>query len=99
MARLLLCALAGAQDLDLELQHLWDMVVVRQQSRNVPQGVAPPVRRVCQFGLTEETLQLSTWMLRHAEPAIEALLDVFWACKQELELHDLSQDMQLGLFA
>lgn len=73
MARLLLLALASAQDLEQELQHLWDMVVVRQQSRNVPQGVAPPVRRVCQFGLTEETAQLSSWMLSHAEPPLEVL--------------------------
>lgn len=70
----------GFLDLSLvaEYQQIWQMVVVNQESRNVPQGEAPPVRRVCQFGISRSTLDLARFMMIHAEPALE-----------EIELHDL----------
>ncbi|CAJ1389932.1 unnamed protein product [Effrenium voratum] len=68
--------------LSAEFQHLWDMVVVQQQSRNVPQGEAPTLRRVCQFGLSPATFELAQWMLTFAEPPLE-----------ELEINDLGDGM------
>ncbi|CAK9118167.1 unnamed protein product, partial [Durusdinium trenchii] len=56
-----------------ELEHLWNLVVVQQQSRNVPQGEGPPIQRVCQYGLSEGTLELARWMLTVPEPPVEEL--------------------------
>lgn len=73
--------LAVAEDgLSQELQYLWDMVVVRQMSRNVPQGDSPPIRRVCQFGVSEGSAELAQWMLTFPDPPVE-----------ELELLDLGE--------
>eukprot|EP00931_Biecheleriopsis_adriatica_P047955 TRINITY_DN27685_c0_g1_i1.p1 TRINITY_DN27685_c0_g1~~TRINITY_DN27685_c0_g1_i1.p1 ORF type:complete len:497 (+),score=90.98 TRINITY_DN27685_c0_g1_i1:41-1531(+) len=75
----------GVQVLDeslvAEFQHLWQMVVIDQQSRNVPQGEAPPVRRACQFGISTSTIDLARFMLAYAWPPIE-----------ELELLDIAHE-------
>ncbi|CAE7456395.1 unnamed protein product [Symbiodinium natans] len=81
MWRLAACAVFIAASLDVvqddglraEFQHLWDMVVVNQQSRNVSQGEAPAVRRVCQFGVSAATFDVADWMLRYADPPLEEL--------------------------
>lgn len=62
------------QDVDglsQEMQYLWDLVVVQQQSRNVPQGDSPPLRRACQFGLSEGSAELAEWMLTFPDPPLE----------------------------
>eukprot|EP00435_Cladocopium_sp_Y103_P038933 s90_g10.t1 len=77
-----------AQDgLGQEMQYLWDLVVVQQQSRNVPQGDSPPIRRACQFGLSEGSAELAEWMLTFPDPPLE-----------ELELLDLGHPED-GMFA
>ena len=65
-----------AQEVDVdglgqEMQYLWDLVVVQQQSRNVPQGDSPPIRRACQFGLSPGSAELAEWMLTFPDPPLE----------------------------
>ena len=69
-----LALLAEEVDVDglsQEMQYLWDLVVVQQQSRNVPQGDSPPLRRACQFGLSEGSAELAEWMLTFPDPPLE----------------------------
>ncbi|CAE7875339.1 unnamed protein product [Symbiodinium necroappetens] len=56
-----------------EFQHLWNMVVINQQSRNVSQGEAPAIRRACQFGVSTATFDVADWMLSFADPPLEEL--------------------------
>lgn len=83
----LVCAQADIKLLDAslveEFQQLWTMVVVNQESRNVPQGEGPPIRRACQFGMSENTLDLARFLLAYADPPLE-----------ELEINDLVESTE-----
>lgn len=57
----------------VQFEHLWQMVVVEQMSRGAQQEPAPPVRRVCQYGLSNSTAEMARFMLRRAKPAVYEL--------------------------
>lgn len=56
-----------------EFHTLWEMVVIRQESRDIEQGRGPPVKQVCLYGLSNSTLQIAGYLLGQAQPPIDEL--------------------------
>lgn len=56
-----------------EFEELWEVVAVGQLSRVGQQEQAPPIQHVCQYGLSESTLEIARFLLGRARPAIEKL--------------------------
>lgn len=96
VAFLVACGLTGVtgDGLSQEMQYLWDLVVLQQQSRNIPQGDSSPIRRACQFGLSEGSMELAQWLLMVPDRPLEVLRGLFdhakirgFAAEQLLVVH------------